>query len=715
MSKLISGKNNIQGIVSIQDHEDGFVTLYIQDNAGRIFPEVIPRDYWILTHKQTDKHCIKLSGNGYYQYLNPFSTNDDFQFAKKHFRKFGDQAWWVNDSKESLMLSNGLTYYKGLKQKDVSVLAFDIETTTLEHNKDAKILIIANTFRDSSGNIERKLFCYDDFSGPKEMLEAWCDWVRNKNPSIITGHNIYSFDFGYLDFIASTVNIELRLGRQGEAIKFNSWSSKFRKDATQFIDYFKCHIPGREIVDTFFLSIKYDVSRKYNSYRLKSIIEQEGLEVEGRQFYDASLIRKNYTIPSEWKQIKAYAEFDADDAMALWDLQGPSVFYWCQKVPKSLQEIVCGATGSQLNAMMVRSYLQEWHSLPRASETKRFEGAISQGFPGIYNHALKFDIASLYPSIILQYEIFDREKDPKGNFFEIVKTLREYRLENKRKAKETGERYYTDLEQSEKVGINSAYGFLGSVGLLFNSPGNAAKVTEYGRDILTSAINWTKEKNFTLINCDTDAVSFTANRDFSQQEQTDLLNELNSRFPTHIKFEPDGYFPKIIVLAAKNYIMFDGKKIKTKGSSLRDQKKEAAIREFLDRAIEILVHNNQPNTQLVELYYSYIAEAMDLRDIKRWCSKKTITKAVMTSPRTNETKVKDAIKNSEYVEADKVWLFFKNDNSLCLAENFDGDYNKMKLVEKLYKVTLVFESILPVKELFKNYSLKRNAKELASL
>src|ERR1035437_2153251 len=120
--------------------------------------------------------------------------------------------------------------------------------------------------------------------------------------------------------------------------------SKFRKDQSQFLDYNKCYIFGREIIDTYFLSIKFDVvQKKYESYGLKPIIKAEGLEIEGRQFYDASLIRKNYTIPEEWEKIKDYALHDADDALSLWDLQGPSSFYMCNTIPKSLQELTCGA------------------------------------------------------------------------------------------------------------------------------------------------------------------------------------------------------------------------------------------------------------------------------------------------------------------------------------------------------------------------------------
>jgi hypothetical protein len=192
---------------------------------------------------------------------------------------------------------------------------------------------------------------------------------------------------------------------------------------------------------------------------------------------------------------------------------------------------------------------------------------------------------------------------------------------------------------------------------------------------------------------------------FSQEEIETLTQEINSLTDNLIRWEFEFYIPKLVVLKSKNYILYDGKNIKTKGSALRDQKKEIALREFLDRIISAIIHNNE---NIPQIYHDYVTEILNVKDIKRWCSKKTITDKVLTNSRTNEKKVRDAIAGTEYKEADKVWLFFKSDESLCLAEKFDGDYDKMRLLEKLYKTSLVFESVLPVKSLFLNYSLKKN-------
>ena len=79
---------------------------------------------------------------------------------------------------------------------------------------------------------------------------------------------------------------ELLLGKDISEIVYSKKPKKFRKDGSQTYDYFEAKIFGRQLIDTFFLSIKYDIARKYESYGLKQIISQEGLEKKDRTKWD---------------------------------------------------------------------------------------------------------------------------------------------------------------------------------------------------------------------------------------------------------------------------------------------------------------------------------------------------------------------------------------------------------------------------------------------
>lgn len=486
-NRLIFGRNSIERITSCEI-SDGCVTLFGEDEVGNPFSVIKPNFHWILSPIQLDPAFEKLDGKLYYQWIKLYEDRASFMADRYKYNK--RDVYFVRDAKEASMLINGFTYFKGMKVQDVSVLSWDIETSGLNHTLDAKVFIISNTFRNKQGK-HRKLFSLDEYPDQASMLNAWCDWVREINPSLVIGHNIFGYDFLFIQHVAEISGTELRLGRDGSSLKIDDFDSEIRKEGSQKYKFKRSFIFGREIVDTMFVAFKYDVAtKKYVSFALKQIIKQEGLEVANRQFYDAGTIAANWDNEVERVKIKAYAEHDADDALALFDLMIPSYFYWNQAIPKSCQSINYSATGSQINSFLTRSYIQEFHSITKASDAEKYEGAISFGIPGIYKNVFKVDVASLYPSVMLQYEVYDRYKDPKGNFLQMVKYFTEERLKNKKLGKETGDRYYKDLEQSQKIGINSAYGMLGAQGLNFNSPKNAAFVTAEGRRILEAAIEW---------------------------------------------------------------------------------------------------------------------------------------------------------------------------------------------------------------------------------
>jgi hypothetical protein len=178
-----------------------------------------------------------------------------------------------------------------------------------------------------------------------------------------------------------------------------------------------------------------------------------------------------------------------------------------------------------------------------------------------------------------------------------------------------------------------------------------------------------------------------------------------------IRWEDDGYYKTVVVVKAKNYVLQDEDgDVTIKGSGLKGTMKERALQQFMREVIELLLKGRKD--RLVRLYETYVKRVDNLTDITDWCFKKTVTKSVLEPERTNEDRVKDALDLETVSEGDKVYLFFKSAEQLCLREEFDGTYDKDKLFKKLYDTLCVFETLIDV-DLFPNYALKRN-KELLS-
>lgn len=486
---LIYGKDLTERVVSVEV-SDGTAEVFIEHADGRIEGKVMPHEYWILFSDELSPKFVRLDGDLYYKYLISYPSYEKYREIVSSSYKKRREFYTSHDPKTNFMLRSGVTYYKGMKVEDVSVLSFDIETTGLNPDAtDAQVLLISNTFR-KAGQLTRRLFCVDDYETDTDMIFDWCEWVGDINPSLLIGHYILGFDLPYLKSRAG----RLPLGRDGSDLRISDKVRQFRKDGSQTYDYQDIFVYGREIVDTKFLSIKHDVKREFPNYSLKPIIAHLGLEKKNRTFVDASRMKELWKNPKMRQTIKDYAIDDSDDPIKLFDKMIPAFFYFAQNIPMSIQQINNTASGTQINNFLIRSYLQDGHSIPKASPKAPFEGAISLGFPGVHKNTFKVDVSGMYPSIMLQYGISPGVKDPKGHFLEMLEFFSNERLKNKQLAKETGDAHFENLSNSGKIIVNSAYGFMGAEGANFNNPEGAAEVTRIGRDILRCAMYWATGK-----------------------------------------------------------------------------------------------------------------------------------------------------------------------------------------------------------------------------
>lgn len=718
-SALIYGKNNIERIVAIEV-KDSVATLYRELEDGTIDELEVPNKYWILAPRQISPSWHKLEGNQYFKYGAQFTKAKDYYNTKKELKKRNIDFYAVSHAAEALMIKDGYTLFKGLNHNNISILCFDIEATGLEHNSESKVLCISNTYRSNAGVIKKRLFSFDEYSNCAEMIDAWAEWVRELDPSIIAAHNGVTYDLPYINYCHSRYSEDgVRLGRDGSAIQFNTnYEAKFRVDGSRDLHYHKVSIHGRQYIDTMFLAYNYDrVERKYQSYGLKSIIEAEGKVKEGREFYDASQIRYKYKDPVEWEKIKQYCIDDGDDVLTVYDMAIPPFFYMTQMIPKTFQGINESASGAQLNTLMVRSYLQNKHSIPKADSAVEFEGAISFGEPGIYPNSVSLDIASLYPSVMLQYDIYDRNKDPKRHMLGFLEYMRTERLKNKKLAKETGNPYYKHLDGSYKILINSLYGFMGATGLNFNFPSGAAETTRRGRETLIQSIEWAKSRGYTVPKGDTDSITLWKNGEVIPKDTVEaLLKEINSMLPEQINFELDDFYVNLIAFKAKNYAYLSIKNgeevISTKGSALKASTKCARLKWFTQRSIEMMLRG-VPLEDLQGLYMNLVHEIMDIKDMKPWAARKTYSQNTEESDTTQAAKLRKVLKDTDYREGDRFYVFYTPDELLCLVENFNGIYDKKRLFKNLFDTMMIFETVIPdCDKKFLNYSLKKNEKYL---
>lgn len=224
-----------------------------------------------------------------------------------------------------------------------------------------------------------------------------------------------------------------------------------------------------------------------------------------------------------------------------------------------------------------------------------------------------------------------------------------------------------------------------------------------------------KTHDFVLVAGDTDGLAFRKadQSNFTKEERELLLNELNSYLEELIKFEDDGVFLRQLVVKAKNYVLVDieGKR-KIKGSALKATTKELALRRFINELIDLLLTDRQH--EINDLYLRYARQALNLTDISEWCSKHTVTKAVLEGSGTAQVRLRESLRGRRVQEGDKFYTFFKSPEVRCLQENFDGIYDSSILLGKLYDTLKVFKTVIDIGSI-PDLTLKRNRKILEEL
>jgi DNA polymerase elongation subunit (family B) len=222
---------------------------------------------------------------------------------------------------------------------------------------------------------------------------------------------------------------------------------------------------------------------------------------------------------------------------------------------------------------------------------RAFEGGYTDVFfTGVAHGVWHCDIASLYPSIMLQFDCFPAT-DQLQIFRHLLTDLRTFRLEAKSKMraeKDVAKQHHLQaLQNTFKILLNSFYGYLGFAQGHFADFDAAARVTQIGRDLLKKMIDWLNAHGAQVIEVDTDGIYFVPPDKIDiDQLQTGLAKEL----PAGIDIEFDEQFDAMFSYKAKNYALLtkDGDVI-IKGGALKSRGLEKFQRVFLEEMIKLIM------------------------------------------------------------------------------------------------------------------------------
>jgi DNA polymerase elongation subunit (family B) len=424
----------------------------------------------------------------------------------------------------------------------------------------------------------------------KKLLEDFNAALAEADPDVIEGHNVFKFDFDYLRQRCRRFKVPCAWGRYGQKASFRSSRLKV---AERWVDFLRCDLPGRAIVDTYLLVQLYDITtRELTSYGLKDVAVYFGITEEDsltRTYIEGPRIKDVYL--SDRERFCAYLSDDLRETEGLAAHLLPTYFEQVRTFPTLLQEATLRGATSKIDLLFLEEYYHARQACPLPPEVQPFEGGYTRSFQeGVFRHVLHFDVASLYPSLLLHIGR-NPKNDTLGVFVPLLRRLREYRLRYKqlaRTAPTAEERFEAQARQTNfKILINSFYGYLGFSGARFGDGELAAEVTRRGRELLQSLIDEFARHGCTILEADTDGIYLSSEHYYEKPEE--LLALVETILPEGIELEYDGRYRAMWCYKAKNYALYDGEEVTLRGSAPRSRGIEPYLKKLSDQLITFLV------------------------------------------------------------------------------------------------------------------------------
>jgi len=302
--------------------------------------------------------------------------------------------------------------------------------------------------------------------------------------------------------------------------------------------------------------------------------------------------------------VRRYARHDVIEVSRLSRLLGGAAFALAQMAPRRYERLAdAGPATGVIDPLLVRAYLREGAALPApgTSDGTEHTGAGLHLFAaGVAQRIVKADVASLYPSLMRQYGIGPRP-DRLGVLLGLLERLVDRRLEAKRRARDfragSSERHAQEaLSAAMKLVVNSAYGYLGAVGLTRFSDVHAAnEVTRRGRELLDRLCSELRAGGVTLLEADTDGVYFSVPASWSEADERRLVADIASRLPEHVHLEFEGRYAAMLSHEPKNYALLPyAGPVQLRGVAFRSSRLESYGCEFLRQALAALLAGDVP-------------------------------------------------------------------------------------------------------------------------
>jgi len=589
---MLFGADPTPRIVAIELGETGTVIVYRREKDGSTIADVEPFHPFVWADSDVVDLGIeteKLRGDLKYGWLITVDSWKELIALRNGLKNSRRDFFAFTDPVQHYLTATGRTLFKDLPFEELKRMQIEVLSVAGIDEPGDKDHVMSIALSDNTGWEELIVVDRNNIEeSERNALKRLTTLIKDRGPDVIEGHNLFRFDVPYLVGRAKKLKTKLDWGRSDGFLR--SRPSRLQI-AEKTIDYPKFTVGGRHFVDTFLLAQFYDVG-------MRSLAGFERTDV-ARHF---DLCDNDEISALTGKELQRAYMDDTDtfhrralcgvrETRALSDLLSPSYFIQAQIFPYNYQDVIVRGNATRINALFLREYFRQRHSIPELPMARAFEGGYTDiFFTGVARNVWHCDITSLYPSVILQFDCFPAT-DQLQIFRHLITDVRAFRLEAKaemRAEKDPARQHHLQaLQNTFKILLNSFYGYLGFAQGHFADFDAAARVTQIGRDLLKKMIDWLGEHGAQVIEVDTDGIYFVPPVKIAIDE---LRDDLAKKLPEGIEVEFDEQLEAMFSYKAKNYALLtkDGDVI-IKGGALKSRGLEKFQRVFLEEMIKLIM------------------------------------------------------------------------------------------------------------------------------
>ena len=483
---------------------------------------------------------------------------------------------------------------------------------TIKNHQNKKVFVWGIGNFEMDNEVGRYVKCENE----KELLQKFIAFWEQRLPDVVTGWNTEFFDIPYL------CNRIKKLFGEDEINRLSPWGGVKEREVYQMGRHHQVYeIQGIAALDYFDLYRKFTYTAQ-ESYRLDHIAKVELGEQKSGNPYET--FREWYT-----KDFQSFIEYNINDVELVDKLEDKmKLIELCLTMAYEAKVNYTDVLGSvRYWDVLIYNYLRNKNIVipqkMQAEKVDQYEGAyVKEPQVGMHKWVMSFDLNSLYPHLIMQYNISPEtlmngggepaegmvdkilngkmvntteycmtpngaffRKDKKGFLPEIMEKMYNERVKYKRLLLEAEQKYedtkdpkllkdiskYNNIQMAKKISLNSAYGAIGNNWFRYFDLMVATAITTSGQlsirwiekalNIYLNKLLDTKNVDY-VIASDTDSVYITfdvlVNKVFKSGGTPERITDFLDKIATE-KLEP--FILKSYTALAKGMNAYDQKMV----------------------------------------------------------------------------------------------------------------------------------------------------------